>query len=102
MASKHAWHFYAPLVDVDRLTIDRDRFMAELKERNIGCGLHYSAAHEFSFYRRGTAGSRKLPEAHFVSEAPTPSFSGHDRVREAGRRRSGLRHRPEVPQVMPR
>ena len=67
--SRHAWHLYAPLVDLDRLTIDRDRFMAELKERNIGCGLHYSAAHEFSFYRE-RFGWQPLdyPEAHFVSE----------------------------------
>ncbi len=67
--SKHAWHLYAPLVDLDRLTIDRDRFMAELKERNIGCGLHYSAAHEFSFYREKYGWKPEdFPEAHFVSE----------------------------------
>ena len=67
--SKHAWHLYAPLVDLDRLTIDRDRFMAELKERNIGCGLHYSAAHEFSYYRKKYGWKPDdYPEAHFVSE----------------------------------
>jgi len=67
--SKHAWHLYAPLVDIERLTIDRDRFMAELKERNIGCGLHYSAAHEFSYYRKKYGWRPEdFPEAHFVSE----------------------------------
>jgi len=67
--SRHAWHLYAPLVDLDRLTIDRDRFMAELKERNIGCGLHYSAAHEFSYYRERYGWQPEdYPEAHFVSE----------------------------------
>jgi dTDP-4-amino-4,6-dideoxygalactose transaminase len=67
--SRHAWHLYAPLVDLDRLTIDRDRFMAELKERNIGCGLHYSAAHEFSYYRQRFGWQpMDFPEAHFVSE----------------------------------
>jgi len=67
--SRHAWHLYAPLVDLDRLTIDRDRFMAELKERNIGCGLHYSAAHEFSWYREHFGWQPEdFPEAHFVSE----------------------------------
>ena len=29
---RHAWHLYTPLIDLDALTIDRDRFMAELKE----------------------------------------------------------------------
>ena len=67
--SRHAWHLYAPLVDIDRLAIDRDRFMAELKERNIGCGLHYSAAHEFSYYRHKYGWKPEdFPEAHFVSE----------------------------------
>ena len=45
---RHAWHLYTPLVDVDRLKISRDRFMEELKARNIGTGLHYTAVHEFS------------------------------------------------------
>jgi dTDP-4-amino-4,6-dideoxygalactose transaminase len=43
--------------------------MAELKERNIGCGLHYSAAHEFSWYREHFGWQPEdFPEAHFVSE----------------------------------
>ncbi|MGH9441936.1 MAG: DegT/DnrJ/EryC1/StrS family aminotransferase [Thermoanaerobaculia bacterium] len=67
--AKHAWHLYAPLVRLESLSIDRDRFMAELKERNIGCGLHYSAAHEFSFYRDKYGWKPEdFPEAHFVSE----------------------------------
>jgi dTDP-4-amino-4,6-dideoxygalactose transaminase len=67
--SRHAWHLYAPLVDLERLTIDRDRFMSELKDRNIGCGLHYSAAHEFSWYREHFGWRPEdFPEAHFVSE----------------------------------
>jgi dTDP-4-amino-4,6-dideoxygalactose transaminase len=66
---RHAWHLYAPLVDVDRLTITRDRFMEELKKRNIGTGLHYSAAHEFSYYAsRFGWKPEDYPEAHFVSE----------------------------------
>jgi UDP-4-amino-4-deoxy-L-arabinose-oxoglutarate aminotransferase len=31
--------------------MDRDRFMADLKERNIGTGLHFRAAHLQKFYR---------------------------------------------------
>ena len=67
--SRHAWHLYTPLVDVDRLTISRDRFMHELKTRNIGTGLHYTAAHEFSYYA-GRFGWKPedFPQAHFVSE----------------------------------
>ena len=77
--SRHAWHLYAPLVDIDRLSIGRDEFMAELKQRNIGTGLHYTAAHEFSYYRE-TFGwcPEDYPEAHFVSEriVSLPLFPG--------------------------
>jgi dTDP-4-amino-4,6-dideoxygalactose transaminase len=76
---RHAWHLYTPLVDVDRLTIDRDRFMDELKKRNIGTGLHYTAVHEFSYYA-GRFGWKpeEYPEAHFVSEriVSLPLFPG--------------------------
>lgn len=67
--ARHTWHLYTPLVNIDALTIDRDTFMRELKARNIGAGLHYTAAHEFSYYR-DHYGWRPddFPEAHFVSE----------------------------------
>ncbi len=76
---RHAWHLYTPLVDIDRLTISRDRFMEELKKRNIGSGLHYTAAHEFSFYaERFGWKPQDFPEAHFVSEriVSLPFFPG--------------------------
>ena len=77
--ARHAWHLYTPLVDIDRLTISRDQFMAELKSRNIGTGLHYTAAHEFTYYA-GTYGwsPEDFPEAHFVSEriVSLPLFPG--------------------------
>jgi UDP-4-amino-4-deoxy-L-arabinose-oxoglutarate aminotransferase len=31
--------------------MDRDRFMGELKARNIGTGLHFRAAHLQKYYR---------------------------------------------------
>ncbi|MEO8190354.1 MAG: DegT/DnrJ/EryC1/StrS aminotransferase family protein [Acidobacteriota bacterium] len=76
---RHAWHLYTPLVDVDRLRIGRDQFMAELKARNIGTGLHYTAAHEFSYYaERFGWRPDDFPDAHFVSEriVSLPLFPG--------------------------
>ncbi len=76
---RHAWHLYTPLVDVDRLSIGRDRFLEELKKRNIGAGLHYTAAHEFSYYASGFGWQPEdFPEAHFVSERilSLPLFPG--------------------------
>jgi dTDP-4-amino-4,6-dideoxygalactose transaminase len=76
---RHAWHLYTPLVDIDRLTIDRDRFQEELKQRNIGTGLHYTAAHEFSYYASSFGWRPEdFPEAHYVSEriVSLPLFPG--------------------------
>jgi dTDP-4-amino-4,6-dideoxygalactose transaminase len=48
---RHAWHLYTPLVRVEKLAIDRDRFMAELKRENIGTGLHFKAVHHHPYYK---------------------------------------------------
>jgi dTDP-4-amino-4,6-dideoxygalactose transaminase len=77
--ARHAWHLYTPFVDIDRLSIDRDRFIEELKARNIGAGLHYTAVHEFGYYaRRFGWRPEDYPEAHWVSERilSLPLFPG--------------------------
>ena len=48
---KHAWHLFVVRVDEDKAGMNRDRFMAELKARNIGTGLHFRAAHLQKYYR---------------------------------------------------
>jgi dTDP-4-amino-4,6-dideoxygalactose transaminase len=50
-AHRHAWHLYTVLVEEKACGIDRDGFIAAMKERNIGVGLHYTAAHLFTYYR---------------------------------------------------
>ncbi len=65
---RHAWHLYTPLVRTELLTIDRDRFMAELKEYNIGSGLHYKAIHHHSWYRENLpVADTELPNASYAS-----------------------------------
>jgi dTDP-4-amino-4,6-dideoxygalactose transaminase len=49
---RHAWHLYTPLIRVEKLAIDRDRFMEELKRENIGTGLHFKAIHHHPYYRQ--------------------------------------------------
>ena len=45
----HAWHLF--VVRVDSPAIDRNTFMARLKEKNIGTGLHFRCAHLQKYYR---------------------------------------------------
>lgn len=47
----HAWHLYIVRLDIDSLTIDRDGFIAELQQENIGTGLHFPAVHLQKYYR---------------------------------------------------
>ena len=54
---KHAWHLFVVRIDARRPDMNRDRFMAALKERNIGTGLHFRAAHLQKYYRE------TIPEA---------------------------------------
>ena len=66
---RHAWHLYTPLVRIEQLTIDRDRFMDELKKLNIGSGLHYKAIHHHAWYRENMPVSdQELPNASYASD----------------------------------
>jgi len=46
-----AWHLYVLRLNLDRLTIDRARFIEELKSRNIGASVHFIPIHLHSYYR---------------------------------------------------
>ncbi len=47
----HAWHLFVVRLDSDRAGMDRTTFMAELKRRNIGSGIHFRAIHTHRYYR---------------------------------------------------
>jgi len=66
---EHAWHLFIVRLDTAKAGMSRDRFMAELKERNIGTGLHFRAAHVQKFYReRQELHPRPLPNTEWNSE----------------------------------
>lgn len=50
-AYRHAWHIYTPLINEQAAHMSRDEFMQKMKEKNIGTGLHYRAAHLYPYYR---------------------------------------------------
>ncbi len=55
---RHAWHLFVVRLDTKRVGMDRETFMAELKERNIGTGIHFKAVHAQKYYRE----TLRLPE----------------------------------------
>jgi UDP-4-amino-4-deoxy-L-arabinose-oxoglutarate aminotransferase len=59
---KHAWHLFIVRLDTDKAGLSRDDFMAELKQRNIGTGLHFRAVHLQKYYTESMS-TRRLPGA---------------------------------------
>ena len=48
---EHAWHLYPVRLNLDRLSIDRGRFMEELRRQQIGASVHFIPLHTQPFYR---------------------------------------------------
>jgi len=48
---RHSWHLFVVRLDSGKAGMERDQFMAELKKRNIGTGIHFKAAHQQRYYR---------------------------------------------------
>jgi len=48
---RHARHLYPILLNLDRLTIDRARFIEELKAENIGATVNFVPVHMHPYYR---------------------------------------------------
>jgi len=74
----HAWHLYALRLNLDRLRIDRARFVEELKARRIGTSVHFIPLHIHPYYR-DTCGysATDFPVAHeeYQREVSLPIYS---------------------------
>jgi perosamine synthetase len=47
----HAWHLYVIQLNLERLTISRNQFIEELKNRGIGTSVHFIPLHIHPYYR---------------------------------------------------
>jgi dTDP-4-amino-4,6-dideoxygalactose transaminase len=67
--TRHAFHLYTLLLDIDRLDITRDQFMEKMTANKIGVGVHYLALHLHPYYRK-TFGYKKgdFPNAEWISK----------------------------------
>jgi dTDP-4-amino-4,6-dideoxygalactose transaminase len=67
--TRHAYHLYSLLLDVDRLKISRDEFLDEMTKRNIGVGVHYIALHLHPYYQQSFGYKRgDFPNAEWISD----------------------------------
>ncbi|HHV42448.1 MAG TPA: DegT/DnrJ/EryC1/StrS family aminotransferase [Clostridiaceae bacterium] len=49
---KHSWHLYVLRLNLETLKINRDQFIEELKDMNIGTSVHFIPIHRHSYYRK--------------------------------------------------
>lgn len=67
--TKHAYHLYTLLLDVDQLNMTRDEFLDEMTKRNIGVGVHYNALHLHPYYQTNFGYKiGDFPNAEWISE----------------------------------
>jgi perosamine synthetase len=49
--SANAWHLYTIQLNLEKLKINRDKFIEELSKRNIGTSVHFIPLHMHPYYR---------------------------------------------------
>lgn len=75
----HCWHLYVIRIVPEVLTIDRDRFITELNERNVGTSVHFIPVHNMSAYtKRFGYKPEDFPETqkHFERCISLPLYPG--------------------------
>ncbi|WP_198157266.1 DegT/DnrJ/EryC1/StrS family aminotransferase [Candidatus Nucleicultrix amoebiphila] len=88
---KHGWHLFAVQLLENKAGLNRDQFMAAMKEENIGTALHYKAVHLFPYYQNTFHYKRgDFPHAEAISDRivslplfPTMTEADQDRVIKA-------------------
>lgn len=49
--TEHSWHLYVLRLDLEKLTIDRDKFIELMAEENIGTSVHFIPVHLMGYYK---------------------------------------------------
>jgi len=74
----YAWHLYPLKLELDALGLNRDRFIAELKEKGIGTSVHFIPLYRFSYYKRLGYAAESYPASEWIFERvlSLPIFPG--------------------------
>jgi dTDP-4-amino-4,6-dideoxygalactose transaminase len=60
----HSWHLFPIRLQLDRLEIDRNEFIEQLKARGVGCSVHWRPLHLHPLYQNRLGwNARHLPAA---------------------------------------
>jgi perosamine synthetase len=47
----HAWHLFPIRLRLERLSVDRNRFLDELRAAGVGCSVHWRPLHLHRYYQ---------------------------------------------------
>lgn len=65
----HARHLYTLLLDLDKIKIDRNKFIEALHHENIGAGIHFISLHLHPYYKDLYCYNKDdFPNASFISD----------------------------------
>jgi len=72
------WHMFQPLLPLERLKISRGEFIEQMKQHQIGIGVHYPAMHLFTLYRKLGWKEGDFPHAERIGQSTItlPLFPG--------------------------
>jgi len=72
------WHMFQILLPLDKMNISRAEFIEQMRQREIGVGVHYPAIHLFSLYRGLGCREGDFPHAEKVGRETVtlPLFPG--------------------------
>jgi len=63
------WHMFQPLLPLEKLKISRGDFIAQMKDKGIGVGVHYPAMHLFALYRARGFKEGDFPHAEKIGRS---------------------------------
>lgn len=61
-----SWHLYPLKLNLDYLSIDRDRFIIEMKNRGIATSVHYIPLYRFTYYKKFGYNPADFPESEYI------------------------------------
>src|SRR5262249_45281360 len=48
----HSWHLFAIRLNLNQLKINRNQFIEALKEKGVGCSVHWRPLHLHPYYQK--------------------------------------------------
>jgi len=67
--SRHAYHLYTIMLDIDKVKLTRDQLLQKLHEMKIGTGVHYISLHLHDYYKNTfNYKVSDFPNSKFISD----------------------------------